>query len=180
MLRMLSIPVFRHVRPHTWWCPHHMSYMWYVWPQVAQQINGKQLTAKPVHTMELVRTKVRTYVHYTCWHSVTLAFQPSALYSCNMRTSRFSMLLPLTNILDWINNLNGKVAPTLTVTLKLLKQCRMVSFGFQSDHECPYELPFLQYLDCALTLYASAHTKNGTNFQNFCSSCQSSSSAVLG
>ena len=99
---------------------------------------------------------------------------------CNIQTSHFSMLLPLTNILDWINNLNGKVAPTLTVTLKLLKQCRTVSFGFQSDHECPCEMPIFQYLDCALTLYASAHTKNGTNFQNFWSLCQSSSSAVLG
>ena len=39
----------------------------------------------------------------------------------NIRTSRFPTFLPLTGILDWINNLNENLTPTLTLTLKLLE-----------------------------------------------------------
>ena len=44
----------------------------------------------------------------------------------NVRTRRFSMFLPLTGVLDWINNLNGNLTPTLTLTLKLLEPGRSI------------------------------------------------------
>jgi len=65
----------------------------------------------------------------------------------NIRTNRLSMFLSLTGVLDWINNLNANLTPTLTLTLKLLEPGRSIV----SEVSVPARVANCERLSPALT-----------------------------